>query len=445
MSFFDNPEFRRNCWLKLSPIRLALMPVVILLVIMAIKAGDGGGQTIRMLACLGFLAMTALGGAKEASGALREEFSCGTWDSQRMSSLTPWQMVWGKLFGSTLYVWYGGVILLGVAAFAAHGEGARIENIALTGVIFVEVALFLQCSAMLSTLCAWRMNRQTKQTMIGILVVFLFVFLMWGMICGIVVYDSDKFETIAWRHQVWDLQDLRDLFALFLFLLIAWVFIALWQVMRAEFLLRNHLGWWLAFYTFWLLWGAGFVEKNWFVFFLSAVLVVWVSIYLFLFSGRKDQMAWLRLLTAFRRRDIRLLQHLAPGWLISFAVLVVLCVCALFAAGKQEGALFVFFASGLSFVVRDIVFILWINLVAARRPDVTAVLYLLVAYCVLPSFFGNLFLPPFLSRDYMKLLFSTDFSFTMPTFSISPLFAALLQAGLAGYLLHRRLSLNPPR
>jgi hypothetical protein len=43
---------------------------------------------------------------------LGEEYREKTWDFQRMSSISPWSLAMGKLFGSASYIWYFGIPLL---------------------------------------------------------------------------------------------------------------------------------------------------------------------------------------------------------------------------------------------------------------------------------------------------------------------------------------------
>ena len=103
-----NPELRRNLWLELSMHRLVAMPVVLVLVLALISARSSDPWPAVFDAALWILVLVLhLWGGRNAAEAVTEEVRDRTWDWQRLSSLVPWQMTWGKLFGATAYSWYG--------------------------------------------------------------------------------------------------------------------------------------------------------------------------------------------------------------------------------------------------------------------------------------------------------------------------------------------------
>ena len=123
-----NPELRRYLWLELTTARLVAMPLVIsalglLAGASAWEAGQPTGgvdvlQAISAGAVTCFVLLVLLWGTRLAAGAVVREVADRTWDQQRLSSVGAWDMAWGKLFGSTVYVWYGGLLLLAVAVVA---------------------------------------------------------------------------------------------------------------------------------------------------------------------------------------------------------------------------------------------------------------------------------------------------------------------------------------
>ena len=69
-----------------------------------------------------------LWGTRRAVNVLADEIAAGTWDGQRMSSIGPWTMAWGKLLGGTAYVWYCALLCLATYAAAEieTGRGASL-------------------------------------------------------------------------------------------------------------------------------------------------------------------------------------------------------------------------------------------------------------------------------------------------------------------------------
>jgi len=116
-----NPEFKRNLWLEISPARLALMPgVLTLIALLAVAMSEHNPRDNLFIACTVLFTGLAVGwGSLLVMSSINNEVTERTWDQQRLSALTPWQMAWGKLFGSTAYAWYGALLCAVVAVLAA--------------------------------------------------------------------------------------------------------------------------------------------------------------------------------------------------------------------------------------------------------------------------------------------------------------------------------------
>ena len=116
-----NPEFRRNLWLELSPQRLVLM-VSVLGIIAAltvylgndlVKEGSTAHALLIVFSALGLM-LAGGWGSFTALASINSEVAERTWDQQRLSALSPWQMAWGKLLGASIYPWLGGLLCAAV-------------------------------------------------------------------------------------------------------------------------------------------------------------------------------------------------------------------------------------------------------------------------------------------------------------------------------------------
>ncbi len=118
-----NPEFKRNLWLEISGTRLVLMPVVLALIysLVVVMSDHNARDNLFLVCTVLFFGMTAGWGSLLVVSSINDEVTERTWDQQRLSALTPWQMAWGKLFGSTAYIWYGALLCAAVAVLAASG------------------------------------------------------------------------------------------------------------------------------------------------------------------------------------------------------------------------------------------------------------------------------------------------------------------------------------
>lgn len=120
-----NPEFERNLWLEASPRRIAWAGVVLALVygaavLVASRVGGGALEAIRTVGWGVFTFCGLIWGFRAAGGSLMTEISEGTWEFQRLSSLDPWSMTWGKVFGGASLAW-----LCALTGLTAIGEIGR--------------------------------------------------------------------------------------------------------------------------------------------------------------------------------------------------------------------------------------------------------------------------------------------------------------------------------
>ena len=119
----EQPEFARNLWLEFTPHRLVAVPAIVAaLVFLGVRCSTTAtARTLELFAAFGCGGLLGIWGSRLAAGSIADEAANRTWDGQRLSALTPWEMTWGKLAGSTAVAWYGGLLCLGVYASASAG------------------------------------------------------------------------------------------------------------------------------------------------------------------------------------------------------------------------------------------------------------------------------------------------------------------------------------
>lgn len=143
-----NPELRRLLWLEATPARLVLLPTVLFLLLAAATLADGGSGGAHT-AFWAAVAVGVLWGTRLAAQALLAEIAANTWDGQRASVLSAWQMTVGKLAGATAIAWYGlvlcaiGATLLDPAVTPPEEwrELALIALLAQAGALFVALLM----------------------------------------------------------------------------------------------------------------------------------------------------------------------------------------------------------------------------------------------------------------------------------------------------------------
>lgn len=112
-----NPEFIKNIQLQINAVKMVLMPAVLGMIFIVVYLMNADSykpveyaMQVASLVLLGVIVF--VWGTKMAVESLAGEFNDKTWDSQRMTAIDPWNLAWGKLFGSTLFAWYGGLFCL---------------------------------------------------------------------------------------------------------------------------------------------------------------------------------------------------------------------------------------------------------------------------------------------------------------------------------------------
>jgi hypothetical protein len=256
-----NPEFQRNLWLELSARRVVLMVVLLGLVFVAVALSGFKDFTVGGAAEWLFYFIVVLWGTRNAATAVVGEIRDRTWDMQRLSSLTPGEMTWSKLFGSTIFNWFGGAICLAVMTFetwVAKGAAPALADVA----YYIVIGVIAQAASLLVSLVAVRRRQNHSRFDV-------FVYQIAGIAAALAVHgvwsDVDPAtlhlvhvagtETVAW----WGMKLDARLFSLVSLAVFAgWLLIGCYREMRLELQMRNGPLVWLAFLVFVGIYSAGF-------------------------------------------------------------------------------------------------------------------------------------------------------------------------------------------
>ena len=458
-----NPEFQRNLWLQLSAQRLIAAPVVIGLLVALFHLGDmGSGADLADGARVAFYVLVAVWGTRRAADSVAEEVAGGTWDGQRMSALGAWTMSWGKLLGSTIYVWYCAalclaVYLYGVLTGVAPGPpdlpaGRVLVDLAVmigTGLLGQAVAM-AACLAILGRGAQGRRLPVTASQAIGLLVVVTVPF--GEYVDPVVAAQMD----VTW----YGLPAQTPVFALAsLAAFLAWALIGVYRLMRIELQFKSYPFVWLLLVAFLMLYAEGFLYATLrdpdvpaFAWLLVPAMIAAALTYLVLFLQPKDIVRYRWLAASAATGDARRVLALTPLWLPTFAITVALVVAIVAVdmgstyrlpgrietlpefADLREGGWAMALAA-LLFMTRDIALVLYLNFnKRRRRADVAAFIYLVVLYLPLPALAGVL------EGDLLLPLF-------LPTPGASPLMAILpplVQAAAMLALLGQRMAAARP-
>lgn len=408
MSF--NPELQRNIWLQMSWARLLAAPVLIAIVMAGLLSTiELQPEVIAEAARWGFVLLLAFWSTRRVADSLAEEIGGGTWEGQRMSGLSAWSMMWGKLIGGAIFPWYCALICLGIMVW----YGLQAPPAELRVPLWQQVATLLiggilgQATALMVALLLLRKTQFRRR--LAVTLAQITGLLASGMAIGW-DYSANPWAAvvgqITWYGRAYDpwlfYMASAGIFAL-------WALLAVWRLMRLELLYNNRPWAWLLFVLFVLVYASGFVTWG-----TEAptsrpavCLVVAIGLtYIALFAEAKDPVRYRWGLARFGAWQIYRALEFLPWWTIAYAIAVAAGVATIWSIGAGANLAWVasmwfalerginWFALDVAafnivalllFVLRDILFVLWLNFGGARsRADLTGLVILVIAYFPLP-------------------------------------------------------------
>lgn len=406
-----NPEFVRNLWLEFGLHRMVLMPLVLGAVFFLAYLADemGGGNSLAKAAHFMFVLVVLIWGTRMAADGVIQEINARTWDGQRMSAIGPWSMSWGKLFGSTAFVWLGGLICIAVYVVAVWNF-RPLRDMAVDIGMWVTAAILAHAVSLLVSIVAIQKGRTP-----GRLQVTLFQGL--GLATGLAAmapYWSGwrAITTFSWFG--WETHP-RE-FLLFSFMAFAaWAVAGLYFMMRRELQLLNSPLPWLAFVIFCMVYafglgvgvelpfvdnrGASTYRNSWLILICGFTLV-----YVIAFCEQKDGVSLRQLAAYARQKDFSKAIYFVPRTVVTLAVVIIVGIWMMaggytaFHSVVYRGSGNIFVIAALLFMVRDAALIYYAT--AGRtsaRAEYVALTYLFLLYFLIPGIFAVLDLKPVLS------------------------------------------------
>jgi len=404
-----NPEFRRNIWLELTPRRIVLMAGILALAFFAAALPGGLSYGPSSIAKWLYYLIVVLWGTRSAALSVVGEIRDRTWDAQRLSSLGPGAMTWGKLFGATAYNWFGGLICLVVllAGVGVH-QGAAVA--AVEAVYYVVIGIIAQAASLLASLIAIRRGQGHSRLEIMLyqfvgLGAALAVYLAWSAADPVaaLVPQLHAPDTIPWwGHNI----DARAFLLVSLALFAVWILVACYREMRLELMLPNAPTVWTAFLVFLGVYFAGF--DSWAKSNSSAATLDPVGIrlllvcttyvfatYLMVLLEPKDRVHYRWLLGQLFSGRLGAWLGGLQAWMVSY-IAALIAAAALFAwVGRSQafGEDEALALAVLGLMTRDAaIFVLAHTFAGGGRGDFAAVIVLVALYALVPAILNGMHL-----------------------------------------------------
>lgn len=392
--FFNNPELSRNLWANFSWIGLALTIFLIGNILLFAQYNFHHYSPFLNIYLLSFLCIVGFWGTQNVINSFLQEFKQGTWDYQRLSAISPMQMLIGKLFGTACMQWLLGTLLFIAMlihfSFLPFAPPNFWQKISIYWAIFSLTIILIQCNVLINFLLLWQKGSakatrkiRSSSTAVLLLVIGLF-FIRWG--------DHDFWGATSQKSiSLFGLILTSTQFSLILIsTLTIWSLIALYNLFRSEFGQKVSPLWWAGFLIFSYIFCYGTTILNTFnafgvqstlPFFLSSAMITAVSIYIMLYYSNKDTAVWVRIGRYWQYGAKQKLFYSIPNWLVSyiFACIFAIITCAMIfieeSFNDASRALLITSSFAL-FITRDICVVLYLNL--ARKNSYLIIVFLLL-------------------------------------------------------------------
>jgi hypothetical protein len=335
-----NPEFKRNLWLEISPSRLLIMPLTLgLIAVLSLLLGDEKPSDGLLIAASILCATLIAGwGSFAALTSINSEVAERTWDQQRLSALTPWEMAWGKLLGSTAYAWYGGLLCAFVVFIVALIQPDSFTRCIwlVTGLI---ATLALHAWLMASRLHTLDIQAEKSTGTVGRLfgLFIILQFLPMVVLVATKLTGRDD-EHGSWWNLDWSLP-VQNLVLAGLFLALG--LLALWRSMSKQLMLRTTpWAWVLGILALGLIM-AGYVlnpKVRAMPLLVIAVTAIGAT-YFAIFSEKNNLLVWRAVIFHWKNSSSRRFLQALPLWPVSFALALIFAIIYTFIGAGGDAIL----------------------------------------------------------------------------------------------------------
>jgi hypothetical protein len=105
MNFLNNPELKKYWWIEFSSKRYFAFFALFSLIFFIIYSNQEGYESQFYASVVIYFLLTVLWGSYLSANSVMNEILDNTWDFLRLSELSTWQLTFGKIFGSNIFIW----------------------------------------------------------------------------------------------------------------------------------------------------------------------------------------------------------------------------------------------------------------------------------------------------------------------------------------------------
>lgn len=398
-----NPEFKRNIWQTLSIQRLVAMPAILLAIFFLVYLRYGVSE-IPQSALFISLFLLVIWGSGLAADAIFLEIREHTWDAQRMTPLGPWSMAWGKLFGSTIFVWYGAAVCW-VAVWWSASQASEMKSINYFSVSYISayyllIGVFTQAFALFVALLFQRISPLHSRARTVMIQLF-------AIAVGLMLFSFGRgalpelFKMHPWYSL--DISFERFMLGSLTFFCASLLF-GIYRLLRAELQMHSYPWAWALFLLAWIVYLWGFfslpqaipeeISEHWMMalYFAIAYFVALSGTFLSAFFTQKNIIQYFRWSRYLKGSRYKRALILTPPWIIPLAMAFILIFPLVYFLERLQileykpGLVATGFAlSSFFFLLRDLGLLYYLTFdFQAKRAHLATLVYLAVLYTLLP-------------------------------------------------------------
>lgn len=402
-----NPEFKRNLWIQFTSTRVLVAGLLTGLLLACAFAVDYALANRRQFSpdITAFvarwlaIAIVLLWAGRQAAGAVLREIRGRTWDAQRLSTLHPWSMAWGKLFGTTSLAWILAIICAAAYLAAAVFERPQPRTF---GAILVTVAgilgygLVCQATGLLASLA--RLSGRPGERGGGTTLAHAVGLIATALLGGFVIWALEN--EARWFGFEIGAPGLR-LVTIWFFAL--WAVVGVYRRMRRELQMLAVPWAWLLFLLSFVVYGEGLAYgrgQPQAALLLPAGLVT-LMLWTMTLIEAKDPLTLRQTFGACRRGRWGHAATLVPLWLVTYAVFAAVTVGGIVVAatgapalavlripGETDSATVLILAATFLFVTRDVLIVQILTLGReSNLAGLTGAVSWFVLYVAVPAVF----------------------------------------------------------
>ena len=408
-----NPEFKKNIWLEISTQRLIMMPLIILMVVLLASLSTMGDTYNKLtnICYFGLVIILLLWGSKVAFSNIIQEYNDRTWDWQRMSILTPKQLMVGKLIGAPIYNWYGALICLFLFfIFGSMSEETSLFDLLINSISTLLLGVSILCVSILFALLKIRAGNGRDKLKSGQLFILLILFaLFFNSSAFSFMFNRISFNPI--KFDAWKILGENLFYAI-------WAIIGLHQVLRKELNYKNKSYLWILFLitsalvkTMVMVDSIGVFIDNYFFIYFVVLSIQAISLFYLLLLIEQNELSTLKILVRkIKEKNYTYINYNAPLWSLTFPFIIIGLIFSWILLDKQiinnDSYILNHFVNTiklentldslqslsiilgiLCFVLRDFLIMLFLQTTSKKkRIGAAFILYLFLLYVVFPGF-----------------------------------------------------------